>query len=123
MNILKNANMSSCWQLLLVGMLTLSCSLVATQGAYNSLLPIDALRIEYINLEKALWQYLEKPGVSKEAQMAKVYDSHRKFMQTQLPNQRFESNKFDILNHYEWSLLERDLLTIDGIYEFVQVVC
>jgi len=67
---------------------------------------VDALRTEYIALERALWDYLAKTANSqnnKETQIRKVYDSHRDFDSKPLMGRPFEEHRYEILNHYEWS--------------------
>ncbi|KPU75110.1 uncharacterized protein Dana_GF20993, isoform C [Drosophila ananassae] len=83
-------------------------------------LTVDAMRTEYIALEKALWDYLEKTANSqnnKETQLRKIFDSHRDFNGRPLMERTFEENRYKLLNHYEWSLLERDLVYISKLYE------
>ncbi|XP_017485333.1 PREDICTED: uncharacterized protein LOC108373907 isoform X2 [Rhagoletis zephyria] len=80
-------------------------------------LQVDATRCEYFALQDSLWDYLNRDGTSKSSQLRKVYDSHRKFVNDNLQS-NFEVGKYDILNHYEWSLLERDLLQIDSIFGY-----
>jgi len=87
---------------------------------------VDALRTEYIALERALWDYLAKTANSqnnKETQIRKVYDSHRDFDSKPLMGRPFEEHRYEILNHYEWSLLERDLIYISKLYEAYKVFC
>ncbi|XP_037934522.1 uncharacterized protein LOC119668915 isoform X2 [Teleopsis dalmanni] len=79
----------------------------------------EEIRTEYIDLEKALWQYLNKSTTNgnKLSQIRKVFDSHNSFIKWHLQS-LFEPGEYNILNHYEWKLLERDLLEIDGIFGF-----
>lgn len=83
-------------------------------------LQVDAIRHEYIVLQKSLWFYLDKEGTSKSSDLRKVYDSHRNFINDNFRS-NFEVGRYDILNHYEWSLLERDLLQIDRMFDYYQV--
>lgn len=88
-------------------------------------LTVDAMRTEYIALEKALWDYLEKTANSqnnKETQLRKIFDSHRDFNGRPLMERTFEENRYKLLNHYEWSLLERDLVYISKLYEAYKVL-
>ncbi|KRK06713.1 uncharacterized protein LOC6525374 isoform X2 [Drosophila yakuba] len=81
---------------------------------------VEALRTEYIALERALWDYLAKTANSqnnKETQIRKVYDSHRDFDAKPAMRRTFEEHRYEILNHYEWSLLERDLIYISKLYD------
>ncbi|XP_016984536.1 uncharacterized protein LOC108048421 isoform X2 [Drosophila rhopaloa] len=83
-------------------------------------LEVDAMRTEYIALERALWDYLAKTADSqnnKETQIRKVYDSHRDFDAKPLMGRTFEEHRYEVLNHYEWSLLERDLIYISKLYD------
>ncbi|XP_017029168.1 uncharacterized protein orion isoform X2 [Drosophila kikkawai] len=83
-------------------------------------LEVDAMRTEYIALERALWDYLAKTANSqnnKETQLRKVFDSHRDFNAKRLMEHNFEEHRYELLNHYEWSLLERDLIYISKLYE------
>jgi len=85
---------------------------------------VDALRTEYIALERALWNYLAKTANSqnnKETQIRKVYDSHRDFDAKPQMRRTFEEHRYKILNHYEWSLLERDLIYISKLYDAYKV--
>uniref|UniRef100_A0A0A1XQQ1 CinA-like protein n=2 Tax=Zeugodacus cucurbitae TaxID=28588 RepID=A0A0A1XQQ1_ZEUCU len=82
-------------------------------------LQVDTTRNEYIALQQSLWRYLNKEGTSKSSQLRKVYDSHRTFISDHFQS-NFEVGRYDILNHYEWSLLERDLLQIDRMFDYYQ---
>ncbi|XP_068158847.1 uncharacterized protein orion isoform X2 [Drosophila tropicalis] len=77
---------------------------------------VDALRTEYFALEKSLWDYLEKTS-NKETRLRKVYDSHMNFSGKWQFNEEFYEKKYDILNHYEWKILERDLVYINKLYD------
>lgn len=82
------------------------------------------MRTEYIALERALWDYLAKTANSqnnKETQLRKVFDSHRDFDAKRLMGRNFEDHRYELLNHYEWSLLERDLIYISKLYEAYKV--
>lgn len=88
-------------------------------------LTVDAMRTEYIALEQALWEYLDKTANSqnnKETQLRKIFDSHRDFNGRPLMDRTFEENRYKVLNHYEWSLLERDLVYISKLYDAYKVV-
>ncbi|XP_004527139.1 uncharacterized protein LOC101457975 isoform X2 [Ceratitis capitata] len=80
-------------------------------------LQVDATRREFFALEESLWRYMEKDGISKSSQLRKVFDSTRNYINDHIQN-NFEVGRYDILNHYEWSLLERDLLQIDSIFGY-----
>ncbi|EDW78356.2 uncharacterized protein Dwil_GK16218 [Drosophila willistoni] len=77
---------------------------------------VDALRTEYFALEKSLWDYLDKTS-NKETRLRKVYDSHMNFSSKWQFNGEFYEKKYDILNHYEWKILERDLVYINKLYD------
>lgn len=100
--------------------------LILTKAVYSEArvevpeLQVDAIRHEYIALQKSLWLYLDKEGPSKSSELRKVYDSHRKFINDNFQS-NFEVGRYDILNHFEWSLLERDLLQIDRMFDYYQV--
>jgi len=49
--------------------------------------------------------------------------SHRDFDSKPLMGRPFEEHRYEILNHYEWSLLERDLIYISKLYEAYKVFC
>ncbi|KQS30547.1 uncharacterized protein LOC6551613 isoform X2 [Drosophila erecta] len=95
----------------------------SSAGLMHPIIPqieVDALRTEYIALERALWSYLTKTANShnnKETQIRKVYDSHRDFDAKPQMRHTFEEHRYEILNHYEWSLLERDLIYISKLYD------
>ncbi|XP_014085940.3 uncharacterized protein orion isoform X2 [Bactrocera oleae] len=99
--------------------------LILTKAVYSEArvevpeLQVDAIRHEYIALQKSLWLYLDKEGPSKSSELRKVYDSHRKFINDNFQS-NFEVGRYDILNHFEWSLLERDLLQIDRMFDYYQ---
>lgn len=100
--------------------------LVATSGASSNpyltkktLAPIIALRLEYISLEKSLWQYLGEPKKNDEAkQLRKVFETHRNVVNANFSGD-FDPTKYSILvNHYEWNGLEADLLELDGLFKY-----
>ncbi|KAI8124341.1 hypothetical protein CVS40_5407 [Lucilia cuprina] len=71
---------------------------------------IDAIRDEYLSLEQSLWQHLQRSQNNRntEQQMRKIADTHRKFINENM-NSTWSLGKYELLNHYEWSILERDL--------------
>ncbi|XP_061390164.1 uncharacterized protein LOC133325407 [Musca vetustissima] len=82
-------------------------------------LEIDAIRQEYLSLEKSLWQHLDRSTNNRNAeqQLRKIIDSHRRFVQQHMgQGTEWQEGKYDILNHYEWSILERDLIQIDNLF-------
>lgn len=78
---------------------------------------IDAVRQEYLALEQSLWQHLDRSTNNRNAeqQLRKIIDSHRHFVHRHM-QANWEEGKYEILNHYEWSLLERDLIQIDHLF-------
>lgn len=99
----------------------------AAQSAYMHRTPmteVDALRIEYLSLERALWIYLNKTANSqnnKETQLRKVYDSHRNFINKRQMGREFASDKYKIMHHFEWNQLEMKLTELNRIFEFYKV--
>lgn len=84
----------------------------------KSLAPIIALQLEYVSLEKSLWQYLSDPKNGETKQLRKVFDTHR-FMVNSNFTSDFDPMKYSILiNHYEWSTLETDVLELDGLFKY-----
>ncbi|XP_034489780.1 uncharacterized protein LOC117793546 isoform X2 [Drosophila innubila] len=84
-------------------------------------LEVDALRNEYFLLEKSLWEYLSKTANSqnnRETQIKKVYDSHREFINTPQMSRKFLSEQYNIMHHYEWTLLESNLTHLNSIFDF-----
>ncbi|XP_022223780.2 uncharacterized protein LOC111075028 isoform X2 [Drosophila obscura] len=98
---------------------------LATLGGVVSLkrtpmLQVDALRTEYISLERDLWEYLEKTANSqnnKETQLRKIFVSHRDFNAKPFMDHSFEVQRYEILKHYEWSVLERELEHIGQLFD------
>uniref|UniRef100_A0ABK9ND08 Uncharacterized protein n=1 Tax=Glossina morsitans morsitans TaxID=37546 RepID=A0ABK9ND08_GLOMM len=80
---------------------------------------IDAVREECISLEKSLWQHLNRISFNRsDEQLArKVIDTHRLFINENMSS-TWTEGKYHILNHYEWSILERDLLLIESMFGF-----
>ncbi|XP_073830143.1 uncharacterized protein isoform X2 [Musca autumnalis] len=78
---------------------------------------IDAIRQEYLSLEQSLWQHLDRSTNNRNAeqQLRKIIDSHRRFVHQHM-REMWQEGKYEILNHYEWSLLERDLIQIDNLF-------
>lgn len=78
---------------------------------------IDAVREEYLSLEQSLWQHLDRSTNNRNAeqQLRKIIDSHRRFVHQHMQS-TWEEDKYQILNHYEWSLLERDLMQIEHLF-------
>lgn len=84
----------------------------------KALAPIIALRLEYVSLEKSLWQYLSEPAKNNEAkQLRKVFETHRNVVNGNF-SRDFDPMRYSILiNHYEWTALETDLLELDGTFK------
>lgn len=80
---------------------------------------IDAVREECISLEKSLWKHLNRISFNRsDEQLArKVIDTHRLFINENMSS-TWTEGKYHILNHYEWSILERDLLLIESMFGF-----
>lgn len=78
---------------------------------------IDAAREQYLSLEQSLWQHLNRSPNNRntEQQMRKIIDSHRKFINEHM-NSTWPPLKYEILNHYEWSILEKDLQQIETLF-------
>ncbi|XP_017870065.1 PREDICTED: uncharacterized protein LOC108618522 isoform X2 [Drosophila arizonae] len=122
----RNNPMSTIMLLLLLLMLMLISvgAGAAAQSAYMHRIPmteVDALRIEYLSLERALWIYLNKTANSqnnKETQLRKVYDSHRNFINKRQMGREFASDKYKIMHHFEWNQLEMKLAELNRIFDF-----
>lgn len=99
----------------------------SAQSAYVHRIPmtgVDALRIEYLSLERALWNYLNKTANSqnnKDTQLRKVYDSHRNFINKSQMGREFASEKYKIMHHFEWNQLEMKLAELNRIFDFYKV--
>lgn len=78
---------------------------------------IDETRDQYLSLEQSLWQHLNRSPNNRntEQQMRKIIDSHRKLINERM-NSSWPMGKYEILNHYEWSILERDLQQIETLF-------
>lgn len=85
----------------------------------KTLAPIIALRLEYVSLEKSLWQYLGEPAKNDEAkQLRKVFETHRNVVNSNF-SRDFDPTRYSILvNHYEWNGLEVDLQELDGLFKY-----
>lgn len=83
----------------------------------NPPIEIDAVREQYLSLEQSLWQHLNRSQNIRntEQQMRKIIDSHRLFVNEHM-NSSWSAGKYEILNHYEWSILERDLQQIETLF-------
>ncbi|XP_060662545.1 uncharacterized protein LOC132795698 isoform X2 [Drosophila nasuta] len=99
-------------------------SVANAQASYvhrNPLLEVDALRNEYIALEKSLWEYLDNsPSNSqnnRDTLIKKIYSSHREFINRPQISRKFALDHYKVLNHYEWTLLEMKLFQLSGIYD------
>ncbi|TDG40589.1 hypothetical protein AWZ03_012986 [Drosophila navojoa] len=124
----KRNNTMSTIMLLLLFMLTLISvgAGAAAQSVYTNvhrtpMTEVDALRMEYLSLERALWIYLNKTANSqnnKETQLRKVYDSHRSFINRPQMDRQFASDKYQIMHHYEWNQLELKLVELNRIFDF-----
>ncbi|XP_055371279.1 uncharacterized protein LOC129605506 isoform X2 [Condylostylus longicornis] len=80
---------------------------------------VDHLRAEYINLDTALWKYLNERQIDKKSQIRKVFDSHRQFIKENLSLISFKSDKYLLLNrYYEGQELQRDLIHLDGEFGY-----
>lgn len=85
----------------------------------KALAPIIAVRLEYVSLEKSLWQYLSQPTKNDEAkQLKKVFETHRNVVNSNFTSEfDFDPMKYSILvNHYEWTDLEENLVELDGLF-------
>lgn len=84
---------------------------------FTPAIEINAVRDEYLNLEQSLWQHLNRSPNNRntEQQMRKIIDSHRKLINEHM-NSTWPMGKYEILNHYEWSILERDLQQIETLF-------
>ncbi|KAI9581954.1 hypothetical protein GQX74_011449 [Glossina fuscipes] len=80
---------------------------------------IDAVREECISLEKSLWQNLNRISSNRSIEQLarKVIGTHRLFINENMSS-TWTEGKYHILNHYEWSILERDLLLIESMFGF-----
>ncbi|XP_075158797.1 uncharacterized protein LOC142232004 isoform X2 [Haematobia irritans] len=87
--------------------------------SYGPYVPIeiDAVREEYLSLEKSLWQHLDRSTNNRnvDQQLRKILDSHRRFIEDHMQS-KWQEGKYEILNHYEWSLLEPDLMQIENLF-------
>lgn len=103
--------------LCLVGLL-LAVACGATATTKKTLAPIIVLRLEYVSLEKSLWQYLSEPEKHDESkQLKKVFETHRNVVNSNF-SRDFDPIKYSILvNHFEWSNLEVDLVELDGLFK------
>ncbi|XP_015041040.1 uncharacterized protein orion isoform X2 [Drosophila pseudoobscura] len=84
------------------------------------MLQVDALRTEYVSLERDLWEYLKKTANSqnnKQTQLRKIFVSHRDFNAKPFMEHTFGVQRYEILKHYEWSVLERELEHISQLFE------
>ncbi|XP_034671391.1 uncharacterized protein LOC117903453 isoform X2 [Drosophila subobscura] len=84
------------------------------------IMQVDALRTEYISLERDLWDYLKKTANSqnnKETQLRKIFVSHRDFNEKPFMEHTFAVQRYEILKHYEWTILERELEHISQLFE------
>lgn len=95
---------------------------ISASMSYATLRPyapieIDAARDQYLSLEQSLWQHLNRSQNNRntEQQMRKIIDSHRKFINEHM-NSTWPALKYEILNHYEWSILESDLQQIETLF-------
>ncbi|XP_062138828.1 uncharacterized protein LOC133847665 isoform X2 [Drosophila sulfurigaster albostrigata] len=105
-------------------MAMMMASVANAQASYvhrNPLLEVDALRKEYIALEKSLWEYLDNsPSNSqnnRDTLIKKIYSSHREFINRPQISHKFALDHYKVLNHYEWTLLEMKLFQLSGIYD------
>ncbi|KAM8720177.1 hypothetical protein ACLKA7_006253 [Drosophila subpalustris] len=128
----RNSSMSmSAPMMLLSSLLMMIMMLSSNVNAYSSYmqqqqrtpgLEVDALRNEYILLEKSLWEYLDKTADSqnnRESQIKKVYDSHRAFINTPQMSRKFLGEQYtNIMHHYEWTLLASNLTYLNSIFDF-----
>ncbi|KAL5276193.1 hypothetical protein ACFFRR_001797 [Megaselia abdita] len=104
-------------QLLCLVLLATSCG-ATVYTTKKALAPIIALRLEYVSLEKSLWQYLSEPTKNNEAkQLRKVFETHRNVVNGNFSGD-FDPIRYSILiNHFEWNNLEVDLLELDGLFK------
>ncbi|GBP12680.1 hypothetical protein EVAR_69758_1 [Eumeta japonica] len=94
-----------------------SASLMSSHHRPIPAIEIDAIRDQYFSLEKSLWQHLNRSHHNRniEQQIRKIVDIHRNFINEHL-NSTWALGKYEILNHYEWSILERDLQQIETLF-------
>lgn len=96
---------------------------------HNKIVPlrIDLIREQFWQLESKLWQYLNgntKGNYTVQQQSDYILDEYRKYLQdTKELGVTLVEDKYNILNHYEWSVLEKQLLaierTFDVFYQFI----
>ncbi|XP_013108766.1 uncharacterized protein LOC106088028 isoform X2 [Stomoxys calcitrans] len=109
-----------------IRLLLLFLSLATTISAYANddisyglyvPIEVDAAREEYLSLEKSLWQHLDRSTNNRniDQQLRKIIDSHRRFVHEHM-HSTWQAGKYEILNHYEWSLLEPDLIQIENLF-------
>ncbi|XP_034119056.1 uncharacterized protein LOC117578045 isoform X2 [Drosophila albomicans] len=110
--------------MMMMFMAMMMASVANAQASYvhrNPLLEVDALRNEYIALEKSLWEYLDNsPSNSqnnRDTLIKKIYSSHREFINRPQISRKFALDYYKVLNHYEWTLLEMKLFQLSGIYD------
>ncbi|XP_030567505.1 uncharacterized protein LOC115767384 isoform X2 [Drosophila novamexicana] len=110
--------------LLLPLLLIVAVAAAAAQSTYvhrTPIIEVDALRNEYLSLERSLWQYLQKTANSlnnRETQLRKVYDLHRSFINKRQMGRIFDSKKYDVMHHYEWMMLESQLSNLNRLFDF-----
>ncbi|XP_055846636.1 uncharacterized protein LOC129912439 isoform X2 [Episyrphus balteatus] len=83
-------------------------------------LEVDTSHAEYVSIEKALWKYITKPRITREAQLKKVYDTHRSFARDNL-QRLFDESRYEIVQHSEWIMLKSDLMYVNSIFEAFRV--
>lgn len=77
---------------------------------------IDDARSAYIQLENASWAIVEN-DVDRKHVLKYLFDGHRNFAAQHL-KRNFYGSEFIILEKfYEWKLLEKDLMTLNSLFE------
>lgn len=116
----STVNVMSSFYLLLfvvpIVLLSLTTFVGVEAAKRNMALDVDMSHAEYVSIEKALWNYIAKPRITREAQLKKVYDTHRTFSRDNL-DRLFDESKYEIIQHSEWLMLKTDLIYLNSIFE------
>ncbi|XP_055914156.1 uncharacterized protein LOC129947566 isoform X2 [Eupeodes corollae] len=122
--ITMSVDVMSSWFFLLfvvpIVLLSTTTTFVEVNAKRNVALEVDTSHAEYVFIEKALWKYIARPRITREAQLKKVYDSHRNFARDNL-QRTFDENRYEIIQHSEWIMLKSDLVYLNSIFEAFRV--
>lgn len=93
----------------------------ATHASSKEATIIDILRSQYISFEAELWSIIEN-GVDQNSVLHHILHEQNKFVNTNLTIDYVENEFFILEQVYEWKILEKDLISINNLFDAFRIL-